>query len=114
MPPSSQLRGVLGLVGIVAAAAAPPLLPPALDTLCGSWQPAGTILAPAGLASLVGSASSGRDVVSVGAVSFPPFVLGSDHLWHSPSGHPEPDQPDAEGTTGYTGRLTIGGVGSLG
>ena len=46
----------------------------------------------------------------LGALAFPPFVLGTDHVWHSPLGHPEPDQPDPEGTTGYTGRLLVGGT----
>eukprot|EP00729_Bicosta_minor_P022201 gene22201-19360_t len=85
-------------------------VPPPIDRLCGSWRTTAETLAPSGLSSLTGSGSSGRDVLSVGALAFPPFVLGTDHVWHSPLGHPEPDQPDPEGTTGYTGRLLVGGT----
>lgn len=89
--------------------------PPSLAALCANWQAATDIEMTAPLSSLLGNALAGRDILSVGAISFPPFVGGTaSYSYEQPPfqdplrpTHGEPGLPDA--MTGWSGRLLIDG-----
>ena len=89
---------------------------PSLDDMCADWQDAAAIETRPPLSSRLGGALAGSDVLSLGAVTFPPFVVGtSSFATFSPPfddplrpNHPEPGEPDP--LTGYTGRLLVGGA----
>jgi hypothetical protein len=115
---------VIAAAAAAATAAAAPLLPPPLDDLCGEWQvretgfgydSVGRVGPP--LASLRGSGlASSANVLPIGALTFPPYVVGTSsyHVEGPPltdpqrPGHGEPGFPDP--LTGYTGRLAINGT----
>ena len=86
---------------------------PSLDALCGTWQAASELTPTAPLSSLRGGCTVGRDVLSVGACTFPPFVGGTASLsYEAPPyadplrpDHPEPGLPD--NLTGWSGRLLL-------
>ena len=90
--------------------------PPTIDDLCGEWMVTADLEISAPLSSLRGGCISGPDVLSVGALTFPPFVLGtaseqvetgslSDPLRPD---HGEPGFPDP--LTGFSGRLLLNGT----
>ena len=61
---------VVVLVRLVAAV-------PTIDDLCADWMNPDELEVSAPLSSLRGGCISGSDVLSVGALTFPPFVLGT-------------------------------------
>ena len=89
--------------------------PPSLDALCTEWQSAAEIEIGAPLSSLLGNGIAGSDVLSVGAISFPPYVGGTAaHSYEKPPfqdplrpTHGEPGLPDP--FTGWSGRLLLDG-----
>jgi hypothetical protein len=90
--------------------------PPSLDDLCAEWQNVDVLLATPPLSSPLGQCLAGHDVLSVGALSFPPFVVGTSALhieadsWLKDPQRPdhgEPNFPDSN--TGYSGQVYVAG-----
>jgi hypothetical protein len=111
------LLSACALLLLCSAAAAPSPLPPPLNALCSEWQNASLLDAAPPLAALRGSAlASTTDVLAIGALTFPPYVLGTSsyHVEGPPlidpqrPGHGEPGFPDA--LTGFSGRLLLNGT----